>query len=154
MAKYNPIATSKDPVRPPNPEADPPDYGRNDKILNIYKQLNPDFADEISGDDLVDENGVYTIYNKWNGTTSTGTIAHLIQRNNTLSAEIDIAAQATISRKDLVYNEPLTNMITLCGDGSGYGNASRNSDPTVSFCLPLLKMRFRLLTRKTDWCRG
>ncbi|CAM1503615.1 Fc.00g012060.m01.CDS01 [Cosmosporella sp. VM-42] len=131
LAKYNPIATSEFPARPPNPDPKKKDYGRNDKILNIYKQLNPDFADEIEGDDLVDKNGKYDTFNKWNGLTNTGTIAHLIQINNSLSAEVDIAAQATIARKDLVYGERLTNMITLCGDGSAYGNPSRNSDPTI-----------------------
>jgi hypothetical protein len=126
LAKYNPIK-----LETPIENATPQKFERNDKILNIYKELNPDFADQIKGDDLVDEKGVYDIYNKWNGYTDTGTIGHLIQLNNSLSAEIDIAAQATVSRTDLVYGEPITNMITLCGDGSSYGNVSRNSDPTV-----------------------
>ncbi|KAH8667813.1 hypothetical protein BGZ61DRAFT_400262 [Ilyonectria robusta] len=127
LAKYNPIATSKHPATPASKD----DPGRNDKILNIYKKLNPDFADDIEGDDLVDDDGVYNVYNKWNGLTNTGTIAHLIQINNSLSAEIDIAAQATVARKDLVYGERITSAITLCGDASAYGNPSRNSDPTI-----------------------
>ncbi|KAK1491487.1 hypothetical protein CCUS01_03273 [Colletotrichum cuscutae] len=85
----------------------------------------------MKGDHLVDDEGRYNIYNRWNGHTNTGTIAHLIQINNSLSAEIDIAAQATVTRTDLVYGEPITNMLTLCGDGSIYGNPNRNSDPTV-----------------------
>ncbi|KAI6774352.1 hypothetical protein HG531_001201 [Fusarium graminearum] len=126
LAKYNPIK-----VETPIENATVQEFESNDKILNIYKKLNSDFADQIKGDDLVDEKGVYDIYNKWNGHTDTGTIAHLIQLNNSLSAEIDIAAQATVSRTDLVYGEPITNMITLCGDASSYGNVSRNSDPTI-----------------------
>ncbi|KAF0332015.1 hypothetical protein GQ607_000031 [Colletotrichum asianum] len=126
LAKYNPVLTET-PIKNPTTEK----YERNNKILDIYKKLNPDFADEIKGDHLVDDRGKYNIYNKWNGRTDTGTIAHLIQINNSLSAEIDIAAQATVTRTDLVYGEPITNMITLCGDGSAFGNPGRNSDPTI-----------------------
>ncbi|KAK1449339.1 hypothetical protein CMEL01_08654 [Colletotrichum melonis] len=126
LAKYNPILTET-PIRNPATQK----HERNNKILNIYKKLNPDFAHEIKGDHLVDDEGKYNIYNRWNGHTNTGTIAHLIQINNSLSAEIDIAAQATVTRTDLVYGEPITNMLTLCGDGSAYGNPSRNSDPTI-----------------------
>ncbi|KAM5519716.1 uncharacterized protein FRV6_00715 [Fusarium oxysporum] len=126
LAKHNPILTETA-IKKPAPQ----EFERNNKILNIYKKLNPDFADQIKGDDLVKEDGTYDIFNKWNGHTNTGTIAHLIQINNSLSAEIDIAAQATVTRTDLVYGEPITNMITLCGDGSSYGNPGRNSDPTI-----------------------
>lgn len=136
LAKYNPIK-----LETPIKHAKPQKYTANDKILNIYKKLNPDFADQIKGDDLVDENGDYDIFNKWNGHTDTGTIAHLIQLNNSLGAEIDIAAQATVSRTDLVYGEPITNMITLCGDASSYGNVSRNSDPTVSMNLHIRRLK-------------
>ncbi|KAF4441156.1 hypothetical protein FACUT_2924 [Fusarium acutatum] len=126
LAKHNPILTET-PIENPAPQ----EFERNNKILDIYKKLNPDFADQIKGDDLVKEDGTYDIFNKWNGHTDTGTIAHLIQVNNSLSAEIDIAAQATVTRTDLVYGEPITNMLTLCGDGSSYGNPGRNSDPTI-----------------------
>ncbi|KXH65681.1 hypothetical protein CSAL01_08097 [Colletotrichum salicis] len=126
LAKYNPILTET-PIENPATQ----EHERNSKILDIYKKLNPDFAHEIKGDHLVDDKGKYNIYNRWNGHTNTGTISHLIQINNSLSAEIDIAAQATVTRTDLVYGEPITNMITLCGDGSAYGNPGRNSDPTI-----------------------
>jgi hypothetical protein len=108
----------------------------NDTILHIYRDLNPDFKDQISADDLVyqdgEKKGQYNTKNKWNLHTNTGTIAHLIQRNNALSAEVDIGAQATILRKDLANGKPITNVIELCGKASSYGNAKRNSDPTVS----------------------
>lgn len=74
---------------------------------------------------------IYLPSNKWNRDVNTGTIAHLIQRYNALSAEVDIAAQATILRQDLSYGKLITNINQLCGDGSSYGNAKRNSDPTV-----------------------
>ncbi|KAF5551329.1 hypothetical protein FMEXI_3447 [Fusarium mexicanum] len=126
VARYNPILTET-PIKNPAPQK----YERNNKILDIYRKLNPDFADQIQGDDLVNEDGTYDKFNKWNGHTDTGTIAHLIQYNNSLSAEIDIAAQATVTRTDLVYGETITNMLTLCGDASSYGNPGRNSDPTI-----------------------
>ena len=73
---------------------------------------------------------VYHPCNQWNNSTRTGSIAHLIQKNNTLGAEIDIAAQATVIRKDrsgnIVTNEA---QLIAC---SQYGNAGRNSDPAVS----------------------
>lgn len=72
--------------------------------------------------------------NRWNDSTETGSIAHLIQRNNTLSAEIDIAGQSTVIRKDpngnTVTNEA---KLILC---SQYGSAGRNSDPSVSLLSP------------------
>ncbi|KAF4493250.1 Hemocyanin, beta-C chain unit D [Fusarium agapanthi] len=123
VARYNPILTET-PIKNPAHQK----YERNNKILDIYKKLNPDFADQIKGDDLVNEDGTYNKFNKWNGHTDTGTIAHIIQYNNSLSAEIDIAA---VTRTDLVYGETITNMLTLCGDGSSYGNPGRNSDPTI-----------------------
>ena len=96
--------------------------------------MNPDFAEEIAIKDLLNDDGSYNPSNKWNSSVTTGTIAHLIQRNNALMAEVDIAAQATILRKDLSYGKLITNIIQLCGDGSAYGNAKRNSDPTVRIC--------------------
>lgn len=83
--------------------------------------------------------GVQSI-NRWNDSTKIGSIAHLVQRNNTLSAEIDIAGQATVIRKDpqgkIVTNEA---QLTRC---SQYGNAGRNSDPSVSPSLPYAPIAF------------
>lgn len=94
--------------------------------------MNPRFSDQIEAEDLVFDNGDYNPRNKWNGSTDTGTIAHLIQRNNTLPAEIQIAADATVLRRDASYGRLMTNIIELCGKGSAYGNDKRNSDPVVS----------------------
>ena len=73
---------------------------------------------------------VYNPTNWWNDSTKTGSIAHLVQRNNTLSAEIDIAGQATVIRKD-PKGKTVTNEAQLI-KCSQYGNAGRNSDPSVS----------------------
>ena len=97
--------------------------------------MNPDYAGQIREDDLylinpVTKAKVYDPRNPWNFTTNSGTIAHLIQPNNTLSAEIDIGAQATVIRKN-----PQGNIITNADQlirCSQYGNQYRNSDPAVS----------------------
>ena len=55
---------------------------------------------------------------------------HLIHPSNTLSAEIDIAGQATVIRKDSdgnIITDPQE--LIQC---SKYGNPGRNSDPSVS----------------------
>ncbi|KAI9655094.1 MAG: hypothetical protein M1821_005577 [Bathelium mastoideum] len=108
-------------------------YQRADFVQKM-RDLNPDRAKEMSEDDffLVDPKTgaqVYNPHNYWNIWSTSGTVAHLIQPNNTLSAEIDIAAQATVLRKK--GGEPVTNedQLILC---SKYGNHGRNSDPTVS----------------------
>jgi hypothetical protein len=54
---------------------------------------------------------------------------HLIQRNNTLEAEIDIASQATIIRRNGGH-DPITNATELI-NCSGFGAADRHSDPHI-----------------------
>jgi hypothetical protein len=98
------------------------------------KSLNEPYSSQMNDADffLVDpktQNMVYNPNNYWNVWSTTGSIAHLIQPNNTLSAEIDIAAQATVLRKD-ADGKPVTdpNQLIKC---SKYGNPGRNSDPTI-----------------------
>lgn len=115
-------------------------------MLELYKKNNPEYASQMKVEDMFaeDKNGkqVYNPYNKWNGvikteppddrvltTVNPGCIMHLAQRNNTLNAEIDIAAQGTVIRKR-VQGDLITNDVELC-NCSGYGQASRNSDPKV-----------------------
>jgi hypothetical protein len=114
-----------------------------DVLVDIYKKANPDFADQIKKEDLFDKHGKYDPYNKWNGvicdtpghpengltTVNPGCIMHLAQVNNTLGAEIDIAAQATVLRKN-PSGQLITNETTLC-NCSKYGNPDRNSDPKI-----------------------
>jgi len=71
--------------------------------------------------------GEYNRYNKWN--TERGAV-HLTQGNNTLFAEINLAARATQRfgiRPDLGANVDRFSL-TACG---GYGALNRNSDPTI-----------------------
>jgi hypothetical protein len=77
---------------------------------------------------------VYNPSNYWNLLSTNGSIVHLVQPNNTLSAEIDIAAQATVIRKDDA-GRIITNPDTLI-NCSKYGNPGRNSDPIVCTLIP------------------
>ena len=72
---------------------------------------------------------VYNPANQWNIRSNTGSLLHLIQPNNTLSAEIDIAAQATVLRKH-PDGTPVTDESELI-NCSQYGNPGRHSDPHV-----------------------
>ena len=74
-------------------------------MFELYKTLNPDFASQMQYDDLFLTNQsagttVYNPMNYWNMSSQSGTIAHLVHPSNTLSAEIDISAQATVMRVD------------------------------------------------------
>lgn len=68
--------------------------------------------------------GDYNIWNKWNLSHA----IHLHQETNFLSAEVNIAASATLLRKK--DDQPITDAHDLicC---SGYGGPNRNSDPTI-----------------------
>ena len=97
--------------------------------------MNAPLSSEMNDDDffLVDPatgDKIYNPQNYWNDLTTNGTITHLIHPSNTLSAEVDIAAQSTVIRKDSsgnVITDP--DQLIRC---SQYGNPGRNSDPTVS----------------------
>ena len=107
---------------------------RGKNITSLYNLLNP-LAGGIQRGDLylVDDKTkaeVYNPVNYYNCSSTTGFIAHLIHPSNTLGAEIDIVAQATVLRVDKTGN-PITSAIPLI-DCSKYGQANRNSDPFVN----------------------
>jgi hypothetical protein len=115
-----------------------------DDFLKTVKDLNPDFASQMNMADffIVDMRTGATVYNPnnyWNNWSKTGSIIHLCQPNNTLSAEIDIAAQATVLREDTDGN-PITDPDQLI-NCSQYGNPGRHSDPTVSSAHQLPHLR-------------
>jgi hypothetical protein len=106
-------------------------------VLRLYQQL---ISPQVKLEDLyltkdnqpvIDpETGrpAYNDINKWNNNTTNGAV-HLISNPNSLSAEIFLAGQATILRKDGAGN-PITDQGELI-NCSGYGTANRNSDPTI-----------------------
>ncbi|MER7707680.1 hypothetical protein ABTX81_32865 [Kitasatospora sp. NPDC097605] len=93
-------------------------------VLALYRQ----FVDPgVQHGDLFAVDGTYNPRNRWNDSTSHGAM-HLVQRNNTLGAEIELAAAATIVR--VIDGEELTTeqQLVQC---SMYGQAERNSDPHI-----------------------
>lgn len=93
-----------------------------EKVLELYrKYINP----SIQMDDLF-TNGIYQSVNKWNNSNSGA--MHLIQRNNTLGAEIELAAGSSVVRE--INGHVLTEQQRLIKCGK-YGNANRNSDPFI-----------------------
>ncbi len=72
----------------------------------------------------------YNPYNKFNTTAG---IIHLIQPNNTLPAELDIAAQSTLPRQDDT-GVTISDIVscTHCNGSNGLGEGGRNSDPTIA----------------------
>ena len=95
--------------------------GDRQMVLALYRQyVGPD----VQPDDLF-RDGQYNRLNKWNTTHG---VMHLNQRNNTLGAEINIAAFATILRQ--VNGQLLTDADELI-QCAKYGQPGRASDPHI-----------------------
>lgn len=118
---------------------EPPEYwkflGEYDpkRVVALYREfISPDVKEEDLYHEEIDETTskevmVYNLKNKWNNSTTNGAM-HLIQRNNYLSAEIELAAGASIIRvKD---GKIVTEQQALIECG-GYGQPGRNSDPSI-----------------------
>ena len=94
------------------------------KTLELYKT----FVDpRATLADLYPDGRTYNYRNRFNNST-TGGAMHLIQGANTLRAEIDIVARATLQRR--IGGRLLTGEKELI-DCGGYGVGSRNSDPHI-----------------------
>lgn len=87
-------------------------------------------------DDPDYEKGQYNRRNKWN--TELGAV-HLTQPNNTLFAEINLAALATqrFPVRPNLDTEVDRFSLTACG---GYGALNRNSDPTIGYAVNSLAL--------------
>jgi hypothetical protein len=77
------------------------------------------------GPDILNK-GTYNPYNKWN--TSDG-VMHLTHPANTLGAEINLAARATIPRRDI--NGKRVTDVRRFACGSNFGDPNRSSDPNI-----------------------
>src|SRR5262249_5199885 len=96
------------------------------KLLAVYKDLvDPAHRDDVKLADLIVGN-VYRPNNRWNTTDG---VVHLIQPNNNLYAEVQIAAQACILRKTNA-GTPITESNALI-ECAGYGEPGRASDPKI-----------------------
>jgi hypothetical protein len=96
--------------------------GDQQKLVGLYQQL-VDPSVQLS--DLLDSDGSYNRWNKWN--TTHGAV-HLTHPSNTLGAEINIAARATVLRQTNGQLIMDPNRLICC---SGYGNRFRASDPHI-----------------------
>ncbi|KAH7322230.1 hypothetical protein B0J17DRAFT_684048 [Rhizoctonia solani] len=100
-------------------------------LIKLYQDLHPGV--DIKPEDIFkpgpNDELEYNPRNKWNSSTKTGTIMHLIQRNNTLAAEVDLVARATVTRKrgdgTIITN---SDELIVC---SRNGGRERNSDPAI-----------------------
>ena len=95
--------------------------GDMQKVLSLYQQH---VSPTVQLNDLL-RNGKYNRLNKWNTTHG---IMHLNQRNNTLDAEINIAAFSTILRQQ--DGQVLTDADELIRCAR-YGQPGRASDPRI-----------------------
>lgn len=94
------------------------------KVLELYRTyVNP----TVSEDDLFDADGQYISRNRFNTDTQNGAM-HLIQAANTLGAEIELAAAATIRRQRNGQELTGAQELIRCSE---YGDESRNSDPHI-----------------------
>ena len=93
-------------------------------VLALYQQhIDPSVAKR----DLFGADGAYNPRNKWNNSTARGAM-HLVQQNNTLGAEIELAAGSSNARtrNGVLMADP--GELIACG---AYGAAERHSDPTI-----------------------
>lgn len=115
-----------------------PFTGDPQKLLELYRELvSPlvQYDDLICHEDFIDfsqsppaviyQKGAYNPYNKWN---STHGIMHLGQPNNTISAEVKLAADATVRYKKNGRPVVIADELVCCG---AFGGSARSSDPTI-----------------------
>lgn len=83
---------------------------------------------DLQYDDLLLKAGEYNPFNPWN--TEKGAL-HLTHPANTLGAEINLAAVASVPRKN-ANGQRVTDVrpLVCC---AGYGDANRSSDPTIGW---------------------
>lgn len=94
-----------------------------EKALALYRQF---VSPDVQMQDLFVGNQ-YNPRNKWNATTIDGAM-HLIQVNNTLGAEIELAAGSSVVR--VINGQVLTGEQELIQCGK-YGGVERHSDPHI-----------------------
>jgi hypothetical protein len=111
-----------------------------EKTLELYRQH---VSPLVRAEDIF-RHGKYNPRNLWNGSTTQGAM-HLIQRNNTLGVEIELAAGASIPRVrpdgSLITDEQ---ELIECGK---YGAAQRHSDPHIG----ALVMNWRAAKPTSRW---
>ncbi|WP_296710356.1 hypothetical protein [Rhodoblastus sp.] len=105
-----------------------------DRVVELYRQnvspsVQPDeleLQQDIVFGDRVLKAGTYNPYNEWNTTKG---LIHLTHPANTLGAEINLAARATIPRRDANGNRVTDVRRFACA--SNFGDPNRSSDPNI-----------------------
>lgn len=87
--------------------------------------FNTDVFELVADNTILNRKGKYNPFNKWNTTDG---IMHLSHPANYLSAEIQLAADATILRKKNGQLLTDADQLIQCAQ---YGNAARSSDPKI-----------------------
>jgi hypothetical protein len=95
-----------------------------DVALALYQKY---VSAKVGRADLFRSNGRYNPRNIWNSSTSNGAM-HLIQQNNSLTAEIELAAGSSVVRE--IDGKLLTGEQELIRCGR-YGGEERHSDPHI-----------------------
>lgn len=94
------------------------------RVLDLYRKH---VDARVEHAHLFSAGGAYNPRNRWNNSTEGGAM-HLIQANNTLGAEIELAAAATIVRRRQGTLVTAEQELIECG---AYGQAERFSDPHI-----------------------
>lgn len=109
-----------------------------DILLRLYQKF---ISPSVDHNDLF-SGGKYQKSNRWN--TAEGAM-HLTEPANNLFAEVSLAAQATVRRKDNTGHEITSAVpLTRC---AGFGNEKRNSDPAIGAGVNAFARQGRLITR-------
>jgi hypothetical protein len=95
------------------------------RLLELYLRL---VDPRVKLGDLRDSKGRYRRENRWNS-SNPGRLAHLMQKNNTLGAAVDLIARATELR--IKGGQRVTNQQELVRCAA-LGNPLRNSDPQIA----------------------
>jgi len=121
---------------------DPYDVGREKTralLLELYRERCG--ANTVKLADLQDVQGKYNWYNKWNNEFC----VHMQQPNNTLGAQINIAARSSILRMRTATGELKTEAHELI-ECAGYGDARRQSDPSIGAAVNQFARENRFVT--------
>lgn len=124
---------------------EPPEYWRflaavNPQLtLELYREH---VSPTVVSADLFTPSGTYIVRNRWNSSTVGGAM-HLIQPNNTLGAEIELAAAATVTRSHNGQTLTTEQDLIAC---SLYGDPQRHSDPHIGSEVNALARQGALVT--------
>lgn len=121
----------------------------SDLVLRHYRELvSPDvkIEDIVAPADIDSPvgsfpKGTYFPYNKWNTTHG---IVHLIAPPNSLTAEIQLGADATVLRHNARGDVLVQAEALVCC--TGYGGPDRNSDPTIGATVNALARAGAMIT--------